>query len=60
MAPMVDKREITPELLARLTVVLFKNISIRAVLEQRIRFDALSADDIARLMLRDDEYRFSQ
>lgn len=57
---MVDKREITPDLLARLTVVLFKNISIRAVLEQRIRFDALSADDIMRLMLRDDEYKFAQ
>ena len=57
---MIDKREITPELLARLTVVLFKNISIRAVLEQRIRFDALSAEDIARLMLKDDEYKFAQ
>lgn len=57
---MIDKREITPELLARLSVVLFKNISIRAVLEQRIRFDALSAEDIARLMLRDDEYKFAQ
>ena len=53
---MVDKREITPELLTRITVLLFRHISIKAVLEERLRFDRLSADDITRLMMKDDYY----
>ena len=53
---MIDKREITPELLSRITVLLFRHISIKAVLEERLRFDSLSADDIARLMMKDDYY----
>ena len=57
---MIDKREITPELLARLTVVLFQKISIRDVLENRIRFDQLSAKDLARLMLKDTFFSRSQ
>ena len=53
---MIDKREITPELLARITVVLFKNISVKDVLERKLRFDRLSAADIRRIMLKDDEF----
>lgn len=57
---MIDNREITPELLARLAVVLFKRISIKNVLEDRIRFDQLSAKDLARLMLEDSFFNQSQ
>lgn len=53
---MIDKREITPELLARITVVLFKNISVKDVLERKLNFDRLSAIDIRRIMLKDDEF----
>lgn len=53
---MVDRREITPELLTRITVLLFRHISIKALLEERLRFDRLSTDDIVRLMLKDDYY----
>lgn len=57
---MVDKREITPELLTRITVLLFQHVSVKAVLEERIRFDRLSADDIARLMMKAEHYSLMQ
>ena len=52
---MIDKREITPGLLAQITVLLFRRISIRAVLEERLPYDRLSANDIARIMVREDK-----
>lgn len=54
---MSDKREITPELLARVTAVIFTNIRFRDVLEKKIRYDRLKAEDIARLMMRDEYFR---
>lgn len=54
---MIDKREITPKLLAELTVLLFRRISIRAVLEERCPYDRLSAKDIARIMLKDEHFK---
>lgn len=53
---MIDKREISPKLLAKLTVLLFTRMSVKGVLEERLPFDRLSADDIARLMLRDNYF----
>lgn len=54
---MIDKREITPELLARVTAVIFTNIKFRDALEKKIRYDKLKAEDIARLMMRDEYFR---
>lgn len=53
---MIDKREITPKLLAEITVLLFRKVSIRAVLEERIPYDRLSAKDIVRIMLKDEQF----
>jgi hypothetical protein len=53
---MIDKREITPELLTKLTVVLFKNIHVGDVLRRELRFDKLSAVDVRRIMLKDEEF----
>ena len=57
---MVDKREITPELLVRLTVVLFRNIPVSDVLVGKLGFDSISAKDIVRLMLQDEYFVKSQ
>lgn len=53
---MIDKREITPRLLAEITVVLFRNLSIQAVLEERCPYNNLSADDVVRIIRRDAQY----
>lgn len=53
---MIDKREITPRLLAEITVLLFRRVSIRAVLEERCPYNKLSAKDIVRIMREDDYY----
>lgn len=53
---MIDKREITPRLLTEITVLLFRKIPIRAVLEERCPYNRLSAQDIVRLMRKDDHY----
>ena len=53
---MIDKREITPELLARITVALFKHISVKDVLVRNLRFDRLSATDIRKIMLKDEKF----
>ena len=53
---MVDKREITPELLAQLTVTLFKHITVEDVLERDLRFDKLSAAALRRIMLKDEHF----
>ena len=47
---MIDKREITPELLAQLTVILFRQISVKDVLENGLRFDLLEASDLGTIM----------
>ena len=57
---MADRREITPELLARLTVVLFSNILDKDVLSGKLGFDSLSSKDIVRLMLQDEYFLKSQ
>lgn len=57
---MIDKREITPNLLAKLTTLLFTRISIRAVLEMRIPYNEMSAEDIARIMMREKEFSGAQ
>ena len=57
---MIDKREITPELLARLTVLLFTKISARDVLEGRVHFDDLSCEIISEVMLKDAYFNQSQ
>lgn len=57
---MIDKREITPELLVRLTVMLFTRMPIRDVLEERILFSKLSCDDIARLMKKEPYFAQAQ
>lgn len=54
---MIDKREITPKLLAEMTVLLFRKISIRAVLEERLPYDRLSVKDISRIMLTDEHFK---
>ncbi len=54
---MIDKREITPELLARVTVAIFTNVRFRDVLENKIRYDRLKAEDIAHLMMQDEYFR---
>lgn len=54
---MIDKREITPELLARVTAVIFTNVRFRDALEKKIRYDRLKAEDIARLMMKDEYFR---
>ena len=53
---MIDKREITPRLLAEITVLLFRRIFIRNVLEEQCPYDRLSSDDIVRIMRRDEHY----
>lgn len=57
---MIDKREITPELLSRLTVLLFTKISAQDVLEERISFNKISCKDIVRVMMEDDYFSKSQ
>lgn len=57
---MVDKREITPELLARITVLLFQNIRVKAILQEQLRFDRLSAENIAQLMMKDEYFYRAQ
>lgn len=52
---MIDKREITPKLLADLTALLFTEVPIQAVLEDRIEYDKLSAEDITRIVMYDNE-----
>lgn len=54
---MIDKREITPKLLAEITVLLFQKLSIRAVLEERCPYDRLSAKDVARIMCKDEHFK---
>lgn len=53
---MIDKREITPRLLAEITVLLFRRISIRTVLEEQCTYNRLSAKDIVRIMRKDEYY----
>ena len=57
---MIDKREITPELLARVATVIFTKVKFRDVLEKRVRYDKLKADDIARLMMKDEYFHKSR
>lgn len=57
---MIDKREITPELLARLTVVVFREASIKAAVENRHRFDRMSVEQLRYLMLKDSFFHQSQ
>ena len=51
---------VTPELLARVTTVIFTNVKFRDVLEKRIRYDKLKAGDIARLMMKDEYFHKSR
>ena len=53
---MIDKREISPELLARLTVLLFTEVSIKDILHKNIQLMHLSRDDLARIMMKDDYF----
>lgn len=50
---MIDKREISPELLARLTVLLFTEVSIKDILHKNIQLMHLSRDDLAKIMMKD-------
>lgn len=53
---MVNNREITPELLARLSILVFTRIPYEEVLSGRVFFDNLSERYIANLMLEDDYF----
>lgn len=57
---MIDKREITPDILARVTVLVFSQVRFNDVLEKRICFDSLTAKDIARLMMKDSYFQQSR
>lgn len=57
---MIDKREITPDILARITVLVFSKVRFEDVLEKRIHFDSLTAKDIARLMMKDPYFQQSR
>lgn len=57
---MIDKREITPDILARITVLVFSKVRFEDVLEKRICFDSLTAKDIARLMMKDPYFQQSR
>jgi len=48
---MIHQREITPELLARLTALLFTKLSFRDVLKGEIHYSAISSDNMAELMI---------
>ena len=53
---MIDKREISPELLARLTVLLFTEVSIKDILHWNIQMMRLSLDDLAKIMMKDNYF----
>lgn len=57
---MIDKREITPDILARITVLVFTKVKFGDALEKRICFDSLSASDLARLMMKDPYFQQSR
>ncbi len=50
---MIDQREITPEILARLSALLFTQIPVQSVLTGKIFYDKISSNDIADLMIND-------
>lgn len=50
---MINEREISPKLLADVTVALFTECSIKALLEERLLFYRFSAEDAARIMMKD-------
>lgn len=59
---MIDKREITPELLARFTALLFSTISPQEVLdggEGKVQFNRLRCKYVAEQMMKDDDFRKS-
>ena len=56
---MIDQREITPELLTRLSVVLYTQASAQDVLEDRIRPDRITSDQMAAWMMEDEYFRKS-
>lgn len=53
---MIDKREITPQILAEFTALLFTKVPFRDVLESRILYNEISADDAVRLMMNESYY----
>lgn len=56
---MIDKREITPELLSRLTALIFTKIPAQEVLAGHIRFDSISRKNIAQVMMEDSYFNQS-
>lgn len=50
---MIDKREITPEFLARLSVLLFTKLHFQEILENKVSYDVVATSDIAELMMED-------
>lgn len=53
---MIDKREITPRILAEFTALLFTRVPFRDVLESRILYNEISAADVARIMINENYY----
>lgn len=54
---MIDKREITPELLVRITGILFTKIPFQEVLAGNLSFDGIPKAYIADLMMEDEFFR---
>lgn len=54
---MIDKREITPELLVRITGILFAKIPFQEVLAGKLFFDGIPKPYIADLMMEDEYFR---
>lgn len=54
---MIDKREISPELLSRITAILFQRISAADVLRGSVCYNGISADEMAEVMLEEDYFR---